>query len=302
MGQQKFNSQLDELLHEIERTLPRTSAKLIKATKQIRLRVADILARYANEDSVIPRNKVGQVLTEVYRIEQEIYRVLRQELLSAFEQTAGQTANGLITALALGYGASTLLSAASLPAELAVAVPANVASFVFEALLGRTRQSYVQTLSQTPFNRVDSDGKRLGDRLREVARLLTNGIADTLRKSIRNGEVTSTTTRKTERSFRDTVDRLRLIAETEVLYVMRNGIALFAQLSGLAKGLRIQDYPHGKPGEHQRHKCYVYAHQDEYGLGTGVYPVNTKKIRNPHPQCRSTLHIVFKGGSGLANG
>src|SRR5690606_39107886 len=98
------------------------------------------------------------------------------------------------------------------------------------------------------FTRRDDDGLRLNDRLQDISRTITRQVSSTLRKSIRNGEVTSRMNRKVQRDFTSLAWRLKTIVETEVLYVMRNGIATFAELSGIAKGLRIQDYPHGKPG------------------------------------------------------
>ncbi|MDT9121449.1 hypothetical protein RSW84_28795, partial [Escherichia coli] len=57
-------------------------------------------------------------------------------------------------------------------------------------------------------------------------------------------------------------------------------------------GLKITDHPGHK--NHTRHKCYELAHQNKYGLGMGVYPVDNTEVLSPHPQCTSTLTYVLK--------
>jgi hypothetical protein len=292
VGQAKLNKELDALLETIENTLPRKSGQLNRAVDRARLTVEDILAKYADGDGKIPRNKTSLVLRDLQRIEGEIYRSVRTEFQQVFADSAKETSMALSLALMTAIDTATLLSVAGITGTLA-SLGANAAYLILEALLRKTREDFAEDIAKTPFNRKDDDGKRLNDRLKDIARTIHREVSSTLRKSIRNGEVTSRMNRKVKRDFSSLAWRLKTIVETEVLYVMRNGIATFAELSGIAKGLRIKDHPHGKPGEHESHKCYEYAHQDEHGMGEGVYPVTTRKIRHPHPRCRSTLHIVL---------
>ncbi|PAE24074.1 hypothetical protein [Bacillus sp. 7894-2] len=287
MSERKFNAQLDELLEQIENTLPRKYGQLTKAADRARLTVEDVLAKHADLNGIVPRNKQGAVIREVQRIEGEIYRSIQTELQLVFNSTAEATLMGLSTAIATALNVTALLAVAGLAKALADM------TLLLPSLLGKSTDAFIRDLARTPFNRKDSDGLKLNDRLRDIARLLTREVSSTLRTSIQKGEVTSQMNRKVARSFKTLDWRIKTIVETEVLYLMRNGIALFAEYSGIAKGLRIVDYPHGKPGEHERHKCHIYAHADEYGMGEGVYPVTTRKIRHPHPRCRSTLHLVL---------
>lgn len=292
MGQKQFNNELDALLETIDNTLPLKSGRVLRASNRSRLTIEDILAKYAGADGKIPRGKTGAVIRDLQRIEGEIYRDVRDELRLIFNDSAKETATGLSLAVMATLDVATVLSIAGITGTVA-SLGANAAYLIFEALLGKTREDFIEDLAKTPFNRKDDDGLRLNDRLNDISRTIFRQVSGTLRKSIRNGEVTSDMNRKVKRDFKSIAGRLRRIVETEALYVMRNGVGIFAELSGIAKGLRIQDYPHGKPGEHERHKCYIYAHQDEHGMGKGVYPVTTRKIRHPHPQCRSTLHLVL---------
>jgi hypothetical protein len=288
MGQAQFNAQLDELLENLENTLPRKYGQLTRAADRARLNVEDILAKYADSQGKIPRNKQGAVINDLQRVEGQIYRDISAELQMMFNATAEATAMALSLAVSTAINTTALLSVAGLAKAYADAV-----ALLFSALIGKGTEEFIRDIAKTPFNRRDSDGLRLNDRLRDISRTIIRQVSSTLRKSIRNGEVTSSMNRKVARDFNSLAWRLKTIVETEVLYVMRNGVATFAELSGIAKGIRIKDYPHGKAGEHERHKCYEYAHKDEHGLGEGVYPVGTRKIRHPHPRCRSTLHLVL---------
>lgn len=288
MSEKKFNAQLDELLESIVNSLPRKYGQLTRAADRARLMVEDILAKYADANGKIPRNKQGAVIRDLQRVEAQIYRDVQAELQAMFHATTDATATKLGLALMTAIDTAGLIAVTGI-AEAYVAT----AALLLAALLGKGTDEFIRDIAKTPFSRTASDGLRLNDRLRDISQVIVRQVSSTLRKSIRNGEVTSDMNRKVASDFNSLAWRLKTIVETEVLYVMRNGVATFAELSGIAKGIRIQDYPHGHPGEHERHKCYEYAHKDEHGLGVGVYPVGTRKIRHPHPRCRATLHLVL---------
>jgi hypothetical protein len=288
MGQRQFNAKIDELLEAAEHTLPKYYGQLTRASERARLTVEDILARYAGPNGVIPRNKQSAVVRDLQRIEGQIYRDIRNELQIVFNSTAQAQSMGLALAVSGALDVATLLAVAGIAKALA-----ETAAFLFGALIGKSTDEFAIDIAKTPFNRKDDDGLRLNDRLRDISRVITRQVSSTLRKSIRNGEVTSQMNRKVQRDFKSLAWRLKTIIETETLYVHRNAVGTFAELSGIARGVKIVDYPHGKPGEHERHMCHIYAHQDEHKMGQGVYPVGTRKVRHPHPRCRSTLHLVL---------
>lgn len=288
MSEKKFNKQIDELLEKVEGTLPKKYGQLTRAVDKARLAVEDILAKHAGPDGKVPRNKQAAVITEIQKVESQIYRDVRAELQAMFAETSDTMAVGLALALFTAINVKAVLEFAGLAEALG-----ETAELLFSALTGRSTYNFSKYLAGTPFNRKDDDGLQLVDRLRDIARVIIRQVLSTLRKSIRNGEVTSQMNRKIKRDFESLAWRLKTLIETELLYIHRNAIGMFAEYSGIAMGLRIQDYAHGKPGEHERHACYKYAHSNEYGLGRGIYPVTTRKIRHPHPRCRSTLHLVF---------
>lgn len=287
MSEKRFNAHIDEMLENLENSLPKKYGQLTRAADRARLTVEDILAKYADSEGKIPRNKQPAVIRDLQKVEGQIYRDIRNELQLVFNSTAETTAMGLALAV------STAIDTAALLAVLGLADAVKDIALLFVSMLGKSTDAFIRDIAKTPFNRKDADGLRLGDRLQDISRTIIREVSRTLRQSIRKGEVTSQMNRKVKRDFNSLAWRLKTIVETETLYVHRNAIGMFAELSGIAYGVRIQDYPHGKPGEHTRHNCYKYAHSDEHGMGQGVYPPATRKIRNPHPRCRSTLHLVF---------
>jgi len=286
-----------ELYETIERSLPRKNSQVRRAIEKSRLTIADILAKHANPDGTIPRGKVNVILDEILALENEIYRNLQRELRLVLEDVAQKTTIGLAEAIIAYIGISQLIEVVGLPAALAELTIGSVEA-VFSALTGTTYRNHVNSTVSSAFNRIGEDGLVLNDRIRNIAQVLRNEIEVTLRQSIRRGEGTTEIFRRLEQVFSDLSWRLDVITETEALYTLRQTIGKFAEDSGIFKALKIVDFPHGEPGEHERHKCYIYAHRDEHGLGEGVYPVGTRKIRNPHPRCRSVLLPVLIDGLG----
>lgn len=294
MSEKAMNKSITEIYEAIERTLPRKDAQAARAVEKARLLIADVLAKYTNEDGIIPRNKVNAVLTDLQVMDSEIYKYLRDELRLILQDTADDTTLSLAEALVTVYGAKALADFVGLNASV-LALPLDVVELLFNLLTSSSRKRHAESAVESAFNRKgEGDQLQLNARLRNVAIVLREEVSKTLRNSIQNGEGTSDILRKTTSNFKDLEWRLATIVETEALYVMRQTLAKFAEASKMVAALKIVDYPHGDAKVHERHKCHIYAHSDEHRLGNGVYPVGTRKIRNPHPRCRSTLHFVME--------
>lgn len=288
----EINEVLEEIYETLERSLPRKNAQVFRSVDRSRLAIADILAKYTSSDGTIPRSKINAVLRDIRAMEGAAYRDLRTELDSVLSTTAQDTTVTLAEAIVAIIGVALLIETLGLPVALAD-LPVGVAEAIFSAMTGSTYAEHTTKATRSAFNRRDGDEKVLIDRLRKVITDLRKDVEVTLRENIRKGEGTTTILRNIDRNFSEFKWRLDTIVETEAMYVMRQAVADYADKSGLVKALKIVDFPHGDPKEHKRHKCYVYAHQDEHGLGTGVYPIGTRKIRNPHPRCRSALFFVL---------
>lgn len=291
-NEEKLNKALDELHKSFEHSLPRQSGQVIRAMNRSRLTIADVLSKHADSGGVIPKSKANAVVSDLATVEGELYRNIRDELHAVVYDTAESTTVGVAEAVIAVLGALTIVEFAGLSTAIA-GIGAGLVALVFTALTGDGYIDYAQSVEESVFNRKGDDDKVLNDRLKELARSVYGDITVTLRNSIQQGEGTSGMIRKIERKFKDVAWRIKTIVETEVAYAQRQSIGRFAEKTGIARGLKIVDYPHGDPATHRRHKCYEYAHQNEHGLGQGVYPVTTRKIRNPHPRCRSSLHFVL---------
>lgn len=291
-AEDKLNEELVEIFETTEYALPKKNAQIRRAVGRSRLMVSDILAKHTSSDGTIPRNKLTAVSNDIARIENDIYQQLRTELQLVLSNVSATTLTRLAEAVVAVIGVSALASLGLIADGLL-----DVAEGLIEALLwaitGTSYRAQIGSAVNSAFNRNDGDGKRLNDRLYVIGATLRKDIQTTIRQSIRNGESTAEILRKVERTYKQLDWRLDTITETEVLYTMRQTVAKFADESGLVAALKIIDFPHGDPKEHQRHKCYTYAHADEHGLGEGIYPVGTRKIRNPHPRCRSALMFVL---------
>lgn len=292
MSEKAVNEALTEIYETLERSLPRKSAQVARSVERSRLLVADVLAKYADKDEIIPRNKVNAVLSEIVALEPEIYKYLRDELRTILQEVAEESTITLSEAILAIYGANVLADFLGLPASV-LKLPLELTEFLFNLLSQSSYRKHAESAVESSFNRKGEDGLQLNDRLRNIALVLRDEVSKTLRKSIQNGEGTSDMIRKVAQAFKGLAWRLTTVVETESLYVMRQATAKFAEVSGMVEALKIVDYPHGDSVAHERHKCYIYAHSNEHGLGDGVYPVGTRKIRNPHPRCRSTLHFVM---------
>jgi len=291
--QQKLNEALSANYEAFERTLPRKNGQVMRAAGGSRLTIADVLAKYADSTGKIPKNKTTAVVAELSAIQDEIYRDLNAELRTTISDSAEDATVSTASLIATVIGVLAVIKFAGLSKAIADFGADIVAQILFSALTGFGFAEFIKAITDSVFNHKADDGKQLNDRLHEVAKALHDGITETIRKSIRNGEGVTGIIRKVKQKFREVNNRLKTIVETESLYAHRQALAWFAEKSGLVSALKIVDYPHGDPAEHRRHKCYIYAHQDEYGLGEGVYPVSTRKIRHPHPRCRSTLHFIL---------
>jgi len=299
MNEKQINDRLEEAQAAFYRSFPAYQRQVKQAFDLARTRVSDILLKHMKDGKIIP-SRYNAISQELASVENALYRDLLLQTTTVLEEAAESAGSTLNEALVVGVVASALLAAqASQYASTARSTGVAVASLLLAYGIGVS--TFLEAVLSTVFRRTGTDGKDLRYRLRKLASDIITEIKSSLRKSIRNREDYATIQQNVLQSFLDVEYRADRITETEAAVAYRTAIAHGSELSGIVQGLKIVDYPHGTPGEHERHKCYEYAHADDYGMGEGVYPVNTRKIRNPHPQCRSRLFIVLKEGVLNAN-
>lgn len=291
-AEDKLNNELAEIFKALDHALPKKNAQAKRAVGRSKLIVSDVLAKHTSSDGTIPRNKQTAVMSELVYVEGDIYRQLRAELLLILTDVSETTTTRLAEALVAAIGVSPLVEAGVITESL-MEIAEGFVEALFWALTGSSYSKHVESTVNSAFRRRDGDGKALNDRIRNIASILHREIQTTIRQSIRKGENTAEILRKVDRIYRTMDWRVDTVTETEALYTMRQAVAKFAEESEIVVALKIVDFPHGDPAEHRRHKCYEYANANEYGLGKGIYPVTARKIRNPHPRCRSALMLVL---------
>lgn len=292
MSEKMANEALTKLAESVDNVLPRRNNQILRTLSNHRLTISDILAKYV-VDGKIPKGNLTKLLNELSAVEAEMYRNLRSDLQSVVKGITEQSTATLTGPIITAIGIPALMSFIGIESANVLTTEA-----LFSAVVGIGVLDFITSIVTSTFNRTGDDGKKLNDRLRAITSLLMNEVRTLLRKTIGQGEDPAVIVRELNRVFDENDWRVSTIVETESLFAMRQSIAKFAETSGAVKALKIIDFPHGHEHEHgdhyhHRHKCYIYAHSDEHGLGKGVYPVTTRKIRNPHPQCRAIIHFVL---------
>lgn len=288
MNEKQINKRLLEAQADFSRLIPGHTRRVKQAFDLARIRVADILAKHTRDGKIMP-SRFNAISTELTAVEDALYKDLLSQTKFVVEDAAGSAGGAINGVLINAVGVSTLAAVQ----EQRIASTAVLQAGALVAL-GMTIAAFIASVVSTVFNRTGSDGKALRYRLRKLASDVITETRSSLRKSIRNREDYATVQNNILQSFLDVESRIDRITETEAFVAYRTAIAKGAEASGLVAALKIIDFPHGAHHVHEKHKCYQYAHKDEHGLGEGVYPVETRKIRNPHPQCRSVLQIVMK--------
>lgn len=288
MSEKQVNDRLLEMQEAFEKKLPTYSRQVKQAFDLARARVADIIVKHA-KDGKVPKNRVNALNSELSAVEARLYRDLLSQTTIIIEDAATDASEGLNKALVIAVGATILLA---MNEEEEGSEALTAAGFLLAIGIGLL--ALIKKVLGTVLGRSGDDGLNLRDRLRKLAADIIADVRKTLRKSSNASEDIADIQRKVAQIFGDVEWRVDRIVETEAPVAYRTAIAQAAELSDLVAALKIIDFPHGK--HHEKHKCYEYARANEHGMGKGVYPVTTRKIRNPHPQCRSRLVLVMKEG------
>ena len=290
----RINKAIDEMSESYGNTLARKSNEAMRAFSQSRLTVFDILAKHTDEHGKIPKSSIAQVTNELTQIDGLMYRDLRNYLRNVAYRDSEESIISLLDVLIAAVGVVALAEILGIPKDV---VDRGIdASIIAMYLAGVSVTTSASSLVDSMFNRKGDDELKLYDRFRRVSISVRREIEREIREGVRKESQTSEITQNIQRKVSDFKWRIDSIVETEFMYVQRSAIGKLAEYGekvGLVVGLKIVDYPHGTFAEHARHRCFIYARANEHGLGRGVYPVSTRKIRNPHPRCRSTLHCVI---------
>jgi hypothetical protein len=291
--QDKLEQSLIESFESFERQIPKQRKAVLASISTARLALNERLAAKSVK-GVTPKGADAQkIVDDAERLIATAYATtLRKELEQTVRASAVSTAEALIAAL----GPVAVLELTGLVIAMSIAELLETGlliEFVFALIFGIALTAFVSAIVDSLMRRVESDGRNTNSRIRRFANEVSTELAKVIRQSAANGDNMADLVRKVEQVFAEADWRVRRLVDTEIMAAYRSSVARLTEGSTIVKGLRIIDFPEGHEETHDRHKCYQYAQVDEFGLGKGVYPVTVRKIRNPHPQCRSILVPVL---------
>lgn len=229
-------------------------------------------------------------------IERQIYDTYLKAFRAELETTVRASSTSLVEALVAAIGPSAILGIIGVTTVLSAAELAKtgvLTELVFAFLFGIGIAEFVASVISGILNRKAGDGKSTRDRIRIFANEVAKEIAKAIEASIKGDDTAATIAKRIQKVYKDAEWRVGRLVETETLTAYRTSVARLAGMSDVFSYVKIIDFPEGHRDTHPRHLCYKYARADEHGLGAGIYPATTVKIRNPHPQCRSILVPVL---------
>lgn len=297
--QDKMNALLIEAFEEFERTLPKQRKSVLASMSNSRLKLADTLSAQTGDDGRIQQSKNSLVVKRISEVERQIVRTYEGALRKELEQTVRVSSESVVNAFiaALGpHAIATLVGASSAIAVSELVKTGAITGIVFALIFGLSVGAFVKTIVDSILSRRGPDGKTTRQRIQLFAKEMTTDISRVVRKSLSEGNTIADILRQIERVYTDADWRVTRLVETESMTAYRTSVARMAEESEQMSAVQIVDFPEGHENTHNRHTCYKYATTDEYGLGVGVYPATVRKIRNPHPQCRSILVPVLAEG------
>lgn len=238
------------------------------------------------------------------RLEGRIYATYSQSLRSELETAVHASATNLSDALIAAIGPVAVAELVGIQSAMSAAEMARtgiLTGLVFALLFGIGIAEFVDELVESIMNRTsrntpEGPSYSTKQRIRQFARQLALEATKVIRQGIRGDSTDGDIARAIGKVYLEADWRVKRLVETETLTAYRTSIAELAGKSSLFENVKIIDFGIGHEHTHPRHRCYKYARADEHGLGPGIYPPTVRKIRNPHPQCRSILVPVLSGG------
>lgn len=262
MTEAEMNEQIREeseaTVHWIEITLVAYALAQFGAT---RLKVNDILTEYAKQDGTIPENRVLSLLRKMDDIDAELRKTGESTLGDVVKRVSERQVKTIAKALK-PFGDDL-----------------NTEAVIKEA---------VKYVKAGAFD----DGIPLSKRVWPASASIVDNVRRELRQGITRGESVNQLQKRVRGAYDAGTYNIRRLVVTEGNVAQRKVAAESAKRSRVVAGLRITDHP--GHANHTKHRCYELAHQNSYGMGVGVYPVDNTEVLSPHVQCTSTLSYVLK--------
>lgn len=293
----KKQQQLDELMTQsllsferltLNKQPGRIASDIQYVTKPLIARINEL----ADDKGKLPKNTLAELTRDTVALERGVYNVYSTSLRRQLEASAYYSAESTITAIVavLGPGiVAKIIGLATASSLSQLAETGALASIFFATLTGLSLTEFARLIADYVMRRKSSDGKSTIDRIRIFAREVARASAQAVSQGGSAGDII----RRIDNVMRELDWRIERLVETESMTAYRTSVARLSEQEDVISAVKIIDFAEGHESTHPRHKCFQYARADEHGMGEGIYPVHTRKIRNPHPQCRSILVPVL---------
>jgi len=262
-------AELDRIYKRISREHEKlTDAQVAYAIREIgRVRgdIADLLADFADSDSVIKRQRLSRLMRELDAVE----RSLRTEGEAVLTDTVRNSAEYTTGAVNDAF-------------EKAVGTPMITASI---DRLNREVANYV-------IRRFGDDGLVLSDRVWSTAGDIRDAIGASLRSDILRGETVATMTKNVRQVYANETWKIKRLVVTERMTAYRAASAMSVQRSDVVEWVQLIDNG-ARHRNHASHACYKLARENRYGQGGGVFKPTDSEIYTPHPGCSSYVVAVL---------
>lgn len=256
-----INERLDELSIKIYEESERSISRSVRSFSGMRTELLDTMEDYASKDNTISKSRINTLLNELDAILIE----LEDEFTDSIETEVDRVVTKYVREIIAALGTAVVFS--------------------------RGMESIGKDVREYIYNR-KIDGVSIDDRIKALAGTIRDEMQRVIRNGILLGKTVHTIIRNTKETMDKSVWRIKTVYMTEILTSFRAAIAVIGGAADIVKGIKIVDR-RGRHPYHDKHQCYLYAEQDRYGMGKGVFLPRDTYIFNPHPQCTAYFHYVL---------
>lgn len=268
--QSVIDKDIDELATKVVNSSKKVADDLEKEVNAISSKISALLLEYANNDGTISKSRLRKMLRELDKIEDDLYFDMTEEVDEGINDIIDVSEKGLNKILLASIGATLLYEGLIRPGKKGI------------------KDDIRKFLDENSFKGVD-----LSDSLRASAGYMRDEIQKAIRLGVNRNESVKEIARRAKKSVEGSIWTFQRVVATELPLAFRKAIVTVGAKTGAIKAIRIIDH-RGRHRNHENHMCYIYAEQDPYGWGKGVFRLTDTHILNPHPQCTAYYRYIIK--------
>ncbi len=251
----------ESLIEEYKKLNNQQSKQAIKQIESIKIKVFELLAKYADKDGNIPRSKNRAINRELEAMLPDFHKEVSDAIEQVINDTTSWTTDKVIEFFAVTFGVSLIAASAK------------------------------EALNKEVINNVYKHRWSNGTNLTDIQYWHARDLLDSIRRAVnaKSKAGLSEALKEVEKALKANRWKTENIVKSDGVNAYRESIVENAKKSKYVEAVHITEGIHHSP------KCVALARADHYGLGEGVYPPDTSyPIDRPHPRCTSFLTYVMK--------